>query len=164
MKIGLLVGLPLAMWLFIDLLVPTAISAAVNPVSLDFRDYLGPILGTVFNTVGRVFGFTPETARDLLIWSPLIFGLMMAFTIPLVIIIGLRASIKFLASGIELHLADETVHTLYVFLFFLALFLMIGLPASIYLVNIDFPFALLLFAITTIAYMIGVLGLITRGG
>ena len=90
--------------------------------------------------------------------------MILGFLLPLFIFLGIRFSGRFLASGVDISLADETVHALYIFLFFLALYLIAGLPAALYLQAIEFPFALLFFATTTIAYMIGVFGLITRGG
>lgn len=164
MKLGLLVVLPLAMWLFIDILVPSALSATSISTTLDFRAYFGPILGTIMNVIGSAFGVNPNTAKDLIIWSPFIFGVMMGFTIPIVIILGLRLSLKVLATGVDVSLADETLHVLYIFMFFLGLYIMAAIPAALYLTAIEFPFALLFLAITSIAYMIGVFGLITWGG
>ena len=59
MKLGLLVVLPLAMWLLIDLLVPTALSATITSTSVDFRDFFGPILGTIMNIIGGHLRLNP---------------------------------------------------------------------------------------------------------
>jgi len=163
MKLGLLVMLPLAMWLFIDLLVPTALSATATTASIDYRQYFGPILGTIMNIIGGTLGLTPNAANDLWVWSPFIFGAIMAFLLPLFIFLGIRFSGRILGSGVDVSLGEETLHALYIFLFFLGLYLIAGIPASLYLQAIEFPFALLFFAGTTVAYLIGVFGLITRG-
>lgn len=165
MKVGLLVGLPLAIWLFIDILIPSVLSTQDTPQTIDYGQYLGPILGTIINMISKgLGGLGLNTGNTFFIWSPLIFSAMLAFTLPFIIFVGIRFSVSVIASGLSFSLADETLQTLYIFLLFLSFFILAGVPAFVYLQIAGFPFASIFFAATSIAYLIGVAGLIAWGG